>query len=86
MAEDLPSVSENSEDDTQSRIARYREIVLQYESIHHKISDLLDRHQGGTEHMSDDDRQHYREMARQRDELVNEIRVLEQQLLDEDSM
>lgn len=85
MAENISSVSEDAEDDTQSRITRYRELVLRYESIHHDINHLLHQYQGGTEHMADADRQRYREMAHQRDELVNEIRVLEQHLMDEDS-
>lgn len=85
MAEDLSSLAEDAEDDTRSRITRYRELVLRYESIHHDITQLLHQYQGGTEHMVDADRQRYREMAHQRDELVNEIRMLEQQLMDEDT-
>ncbi|MCU0496105.1 MAG: hypothetical protein MUF87_01995 [Anaerolineae bacterium] len=65
-------------------VQTYRNLVLQYEDTHAQITHLLNTHKGGTEYMTEDERTHYRALAKRRDELFSEIRGLEQQLLDDD--
>ncbi len=61
-------------------VQRYRELVGDYESLDKRIDDLIMRHDGGTESMSEADFEAYRELARRRTEVQNEMRILEQQL------
>ena len=61
-------------------VRRYRELVGDYESLDKRIDDLIMRHGGGTESMSEADFEAYRELARRRTEVQNEMRMLEQQL------
>jgi len=61
-------------------VRRYRELVGDYESLDKRIDDLIMRHDGGAESMSEADFQTYRKLARRRTELQNEMRLLEQQL------
>jgi hypothetical protein len=70
--------------DTQSRVDLYRQTVLLYEQINTEIAALFARG-GGSENMTHEDRVQYKKLSRRRDELQNEMRVLEQQLLDDDS-
>lgn len=72
------------EDGALHEVQEYRKLVLLYEAIQKKINELITTSGGGTEQMSDPDRQRYRELAGQRDELQNEMRILEQRLLNED--
>ncbi|GIL08890.1 MAG: hypothetical protein BroJett033_4010 [Chloroflexota bacterium] len=74
----------DSGDDTHDRVDLYRQIVLQYEQINAEIAALFARG-GGSENMTHEDRVRYKKLARRRDELQNDMRVLEQQLLDDDS-
>ena len=69
-----------------ARVQNYRKIVLIYEGLNREIDRLLMVNGGGTENMSDDDLDRFRGLVRHRDELFNEMRSLEQQLLDEESM
>ncbi len=62
------------------QVQKYRKMVLLYEALDEEIDDLLTAHGGGTEHMSDIERTRYRELARKRDEVLNEMRILEQEL------
>lgn len=71
------------QNDMLEQIENYRSIVSAYESLNDKINKLLAKHSGGTENMSSEDLAHYRKLARQRDEALNEMRWLEQQLLDD---
>jgi hypothetical protein len=73
----------NQQDDVMGQVKNYREKVAIYESLRVEINTLLKGHNGGTEHMHPDDLARYRELARQRDEALNEMRWFEQQLLDE---
>lgn len=65
-------------------IVRYQQLVLAYETLDTQIDALLASHQGKLDKMEGADKQRYREMSRQRDELLNEMRVLEQSLFDGD--
>lgn len=67
-------------------VQTYRNLVLRYEAMHAEINGLFQTHPGGTETMTDQEVAQYRDMARQRDELLNEMRLLEQQLLDDENL
>jgi cell division protein FtsB len=69
-----------------NKIQNYRDLVLTYENLNAQIDQLLMATHGGTEQMTTDQVAQYRDLARQRDEMHNQIRWLEQQLLDEDTI
>lgn len=71
-------------DNTQDKIQRYRQIVLQYEQVDAEIDALIMAADGMPDKMSPADLKRYRDLAHQRDELQNEMRWLESQLLDEE--
>jgi hypothetical protein len=75
----------DDKDSTQDKVQRYREIVLQYEALDEAIDALIMAAEGKPENLSPDGFQRYRDLAHQRDELQNEMRWLEQQLLDDDA-
>jgi hypothetical protein len=62
------------------QVQKYRKMVLVYEALDEEIDELLMAHGGGTENMSDIELARYRELARKRDEVLNEMRILEQEL------
>lgn len=74
------------DNDDLTSVQTYRNLVLQYEAMHAGINALFQTHPGGTETMTERELAQYRDMARQRDELLNEMRLLEQQLLDDENM
>jgi hypothetical protein len=69
-----------SESEILQSITTYQDLVIRYEGLHAEINTLIHAHGGATEHMSDNEINHYRGLARQRDELLNEMRYLEQLL------
>jgi hypothetical protein len=69
--------------DTLHQVQNYRKLVLLYEAVQQEINALIHAAGGATEKMSAADRARYRELARRRDELQNDMRYLEQQLLDD---
>jgi chromosome segregation ATPase len=71
-------------DDSFDKVRQYRELVLQYEKIDEEIDALIMAVDGVPDKLSPADRDRYREMANRRDELQNEMRWLEQQLMAED--
>lgn len=70
----------DSSGDLRDELARYQALVQQYESLDERIDSLLDTYSGSVDQMTPDDKQRYREMFRQRDELLNDMRVLEHTL------
>jgi hypothetical protein len=70
--------------DTFDKVRLYRELVLQYEQIDEAIDALIMAANGVPDKMSLEDRTRYHELARRRDELQNEMRWLEQQLMGDD--
>ena len=70
--------------DTQDKVQMYREIVLQYEQLDEQIDALIMAADGMPDKLSPEDLVLYRDLARRRDDLQNEMRWLEQQLMDED--
>jgi hypothetical protein len=76
-------MSQNSGD--LHRVQQYRKIVLLYEALDAQIDELIMAHGGTSEHMSAEALSRYRELARKRDEMLNDMRVLEHELrLDEE--
>lgn len=73
-------MSQSQKSEQLKLVQRYRELVGDYETLDKRIDDLIMRHDGGTESMSEADFEAYRELARRRTEVQNEMRVLEQQL------
>jgi hypothetical protein len=74
-------------DDTQTRdqlrqVQAYRKLVLIYEALDDQIDKLLMSCGGFTKDLSDADLARYHDLARKRDDVQNEIRAMEQQLMD----
>jgi hypothetical protein len=75
-----------SDDNALENVQRYRQLVLDYETLDEEIDDYIKkRGTGGIEEMSEAELTHYRELFRRRDDLLNEMRILEKKLrLDEE--
>lgn len=74
-----------SSNDVLSKVESYRKAVLVYEDLQKQINHLLKSHRGSSDKMSEVDRRRYRELAHRRDEAMNEMRWLENQLLENDA-
>ncbi len=61
-------------------IRRYRQLVEAYEALDTEIDDLIMASRGSTDNMSVTSLKQYRELARQRTDLLNDMRLLEQEL------
>ena len=68
------------EQDALNLVQNYRKLVLLYEALDSEIDTLIMAHGGSSEQMTDDDRARYRDLAAKRDEVQNEMRLLEQEL------
>jgi hypothetical protein len=68
------------DDDLKTQVAAYQKLVLRYEALDEEIDALIMAHGGTSEKMPPDDLTRYRALARERDELQNEMRMLEHQL------
>jgi hypothetical protein len=66
------------------RVQEYQRLVLDYEALDEQIDALLERHHGAAEKMSPDDLKRYRELARRRDDVYNQMKALEQQIFQDD--
>ncbi len=66
------------------RIQAYQQLVLKYEALDEAIDALLMRFNGGTENMPDQEYEHYRRLASERDETYNQMKELERQILLDD--
>lgn len=71
-------------DDLRADLDRYQSLVRAYEALDERIDGLLASYGGNVDQMSAQDKQRYREMFRQRDELLNDMRMLEQTLINPD--
>lgn len=67
-------------DDLREQVARYKELVARYEALDAEIDALIEAHEGHSEKFSDDARERYRQMARERDEIHNLMREMEAEL------
>lgn len=69
-----------TEDGQLALVRKYRQLVEAYEALDSQIDELVTAGRGRTEQMSSAELRRYRELARERAELLNEMRLLEQQL------
>lgn len=75
-------------DDTKTRaqlrqVQEYRKLVLLYEALDEKIDTLLMEHGGFTKNMPEADLARYHELAHKRDDVQNQMRIMEQDLLND---
>ncbi len=75
-----------NDSDLLQQVQYYRKVVLMYEALDEQIDALIMAHGGTSDQMPWEDLRRYRDLARQRDELLNEMRTLEQQLLTDDEL
>lgn len=68
------------ERDARQQVEEYRQLVLRYEALDEEIDNFLAAQGGRLDEMTALDRAYYRKLARQRDEMFNEMRALEQAL------
>lgn len=61
-------------------VQRYQKLVEAYEALDRQIDELVSASRGRTDEMSAADLRTYRQLARKRSELLNDMRLLEQQL------
>lgn len=73
-----------NEADFQEQIKRYDQLTQQYHALDEEIDALLATYDGDTDAMADEVHRQYRDLAHQRDEIVNEMRRLEQILFTDD--
>ena len=71
-------------DDTQAAFLRYQDFLIRYRTLNEQIDLLLVKHSGGPEQMNETELAQYREIAFQRDSILNEMRALEQVLFTDD--
>ena len=64
----------DNDSDILQQVQYYRKVVLIYEALDEEIDKLIMAHGGTSDKMSPEDLERYRELARQRDELHNEMR------------
>jgi hypothetical protein len=76
----------DTDSDILQQVQYYRKVVLQYEALDQEIDSLIMAHGGTSDQMPPEDLERYRTLARQRDELHNEMREIEQKLLADDEM
>lgn len=61
-------------------VKQYRGLVEAYEALDSRIDELVNANRAPRDEMSAADLRQYRELARKRSELLNDMRLLEQQL------
>ncbi len=61
-------------------VQKYQELVLAYEALDKEIDRLIMAHGGASEKMPPQELAHYRDLARLRDDVQNEMRELELEL------
>ena len=71
-------------DDMLTQVQHYRDLQLHYEALDTAIDRLLTDHQSDVGGLSPDDLARYRNLFQQRAEVLNEMRILEQILFDEE--
>ncbi|MBN1202763.1 MAG: hypothetical protein JXJ20_12995 [Anaerolineae bacterium] len=66
------------------KVQEYRKLVIEYETLDEEIDKLFASHNGAAEQMSNEDYEHYRKLARSRDDVHNQLKALERQILLDD--
>lgn len=69
-----------SEQSDREQVQVYREMVLRYESLDEQIDALIMGYGGTSDRMPPEAHTEYRQLANQRDELLSDIRAMEQEL------
>lgn len=69
--------------DLLQQVQHYRDVVLQYEAVDDEIDSLLMAHGGKSDQLPPSEMARYRKLAQKRDDLFNEMRLLERVLLDD---
>jgi hypothetical protein len=72
------------QDDALKRVQEYEKLVLAYEALDEVIDAMLTQYRGQTEEMSVEELNRYREMFRERNEMLNQLRFMEHELMIED--
>jgi hypothetical protein len=62
------------------KVQQYRKLVLIYEALDEEIDQLIMANGGFSEKMSPETMARYRDLAKRRDEVQNDMRTLEQEL------
>ena len=73
-------MADSPSDDTLHSLQFYQAFVQEYEKLDEEIDDLIMANGGKSEKMPVEARTKYRELARRRDDVLNEMRRLEQRL------
>jgi hypothetical protein len=73
-------MADSPSDDTLHSIQFYQAFVQEYEKLDEEIDSLIMANGGTSEKMPHEARDKYRELARRRDDVLNEMRRLEQRL------
>ena len=66
--------------DALNEVRNYRKMVLIYEALDEQIDKLIMENGGTSDKMPPEAIERYRDLARKRDDVLNEIRVMEQKL------
>jgi hypothetical protein len=72
------------QDDALKRVQEYEKLVLAYEALDEVIDAMLTQDRGQTEEMSVEELNRSREMFRERNEMLNQLRFMEHELMIED--
>ena len=70
----------NSDGGQLELVERYRELAEAYQALDAKIDSLIAATRGSGDRMSAEDLDRYRAWARKRSEVLNDMRILEQEL------
>jgi hypothetical protein len=70
--------------DILKQVEKYNLLFEQYHILDEKIDSLLHDHQGYSENMSQEAMEQYRQLARERDDVFNAMRAMEEILFLED--
>jgi hypothetical protein len=71
---------EDKSSDPRREVQNYRKMVLIYEALDEEIDRLIMANGGGSENMPPEALDRYRDLARKRDDVLNEIHIMEQKL------
>ena len=66
--------------DSLALVQKYQALVLEYEALDKEIDALIMAHGGSSEKMPPEDLEHYRDLARKRDDVQGEMHELEMEL------
>ena len=67
-------------EEMRDQVARYKELVAKYEALDEEIDALIEANEGHSENFSEETRERYKSLARERDEIQNLMREMEQEL------